>query len=125
VRRVVLHPSAFVVWFDRAAQSPLRAEFEGGNLDILVPHSFIGDSLEAFAASGWPAHRLKPLADGIRRLGLRFGDAPVSELAVWLVRGLSASDAAYAALASWHDVPLAVHDDRLRAATSILPHEPA
>jgi hypothetical protein len=44
VRRVVLHPSAFVVWFDRAAQ--------------------------------------------------------------------------------WHDLPLAVRDDRLSTATSILPHEP-
>jgi len=48
-------------------------------------------------------------------------EPPASELAEWLVRGVPASAASYAALASWLDVPVALSDPVLRRALKTLP----
>jgi hypothetical protein len=121
VRRVVLHPSAFLGWFGSdGARRSLRSEYEAGALDVVVPRSFVADTLAALAAAGWPADRLTRVAVEIGRLGFRSQDPPADALAGWLYRGLDASPAGYAALAEALDVPLAVVDESLRAATAAL-----
>jgi predicted nucleic acid-binding protein len=125
VRRVVLHPSSFVEWFNREVRSPLRTEFEAGGLEVIVPPTFVAEALEQMAATGMPSENLARLADDIRSLGFRVVEPPISELARHLARGLSASDGTYAALAVWLEAPLAVSDRRLLAATPNLPHESA
>ena len=120
MRRVVLHPSAFVDWMG-GDKPPLRADFEAGQLTVIVPASFVAETLSLLAAAGWPADRITRAAGEIRRLGFQTTEPPDSELASWLVRGLSASPAGYAALASWLEIPIAVTDPAIRAAVRTLP----
>jgi hypothetical protein len=124
VRRVVLHPSAFVAWFG-ANPPALRREFETGRLEIVVPPSFVVDALGALAEAGWSAAQLEKGGSELDRIGFRQMDPPIAELASWLGRGLPLSAAAYAALASWFDVPIAIGDQALRARLRNLPQEPA
>ncbi len=120
MRRVVLHPSAFADWFTDGA-SPLRTEFEAGNLDVIVPNSFVADALGELAARGWTKDRLGHAGEAVARIGFRVMEPPAPELAVWLVRGVPASVASYAALASWLDVPIAVSDPELQRTLKTLP----
>jgi hypothetical protein len=120
VKRVVLHPSAFADWFEGDG-TLLRTEFEHGRLDVVVPSSFVADAMGEFAARSWSEDRLRRAGDEIRRIGFRVIDAPPSELAGWLTRGMPASVACYAALASWLDAPIAVSDPELRRTLRTLP----
>jgi hypothetical protein len=124
VRRVVLHPSTFVAWFHDADDRPLRAEFEAGRLEVVVPPSFTAEAVALMVATGMPRDRLVQLATEIESLGFRVADPPLTELVRYLAQGFSASDAPYAALAGWLEVPLAVSDTHLRDATPNLPHDP-
>ena len=121
MRRVVLHPSAFADWFTDGS-TPLRSEFEAGQLDVIVPNSFVVDAMGVLASRGWPKPKLARGGEEIARIGFRIMEAPTSEVAGWLVRGVPASIASYAALASWLDVPIAVADEELRTALKTLPH---
>ena len=124
MRHVVLHPSAFLDWFrGDDAGSTLRSEYEAGALDVVAPRSFAADTMALLAADAWPPDRLARMAVEVGRLGFRLQDPPPPALAGWLGRGLAASPAAYAALAEALDLPLAVKDDGLRAATSVLAHD--
>jgi hypothetical protein len=118
VRRVVLHPSAFVDWF---GGSELRADFEAGQLLVVVPTSFVADTMGLLAARGWPADRIERAAGEIRLLGFQLTEPPDSELAMWLARGKPSAAATYAALASSLDTPIAVRDEELRRALRTLP----
>ena len=120
MKRVVLHPSAFADWF-ADGNAPLRNEFEAGSVDVIVPDSFVTDALGVLAMRGWSKERLGRAGEAVARIGFRVMEPPVSELAEWLVRGVPASDASYAALASWLDVPIAITDERLRGALKTLP----
>ncbi len=59
--------------------------------------------------------------ESVARIGFRVMEPPASELAEWLVRGIPASVAGYAALASWLDAPIAVTDDALQRTLKTLP----
>ena len=118
MKRVVLHPSAFVDWL---GGSELRADFEAGQLAVVVPTWFVADTMGLLATSGWPKDRIERAAAEVRRLGFQLTEPPDSELAMWLVRGLPASVAGYAALASWLDIPIAVTDPDLKRAVRTLP----
>ena len=120
MRRVVLHPSAFLAWFANDGNT-LRSEYEAGALDVVTPRTFVADAMATLAAAGWPTDRLARVAVEIGRLGFRSQDPPPEALAGWLGRGLDASSAGYAALAEALDLPLAVSDEALRAATRTLP----
>jgi hypothetical protein len=43
VKRVVLHPSGFADWFVDGGIA-LRGEFEAGQLEVMVPNSFVVDA---------------------------------------------------------------------------------
>jgi len=114
VRRLVLDAHAFLAWFGpNAPGSALRAEYEAGQLRVIVPTSFELDVLEGAARAGWSAQRLTRLAVELRHLKFEPLAPPSGELAAWLARGLTGGQAAYAALASAHDLPLAASDSAL------------
>lgn len=121
MRRVVLHPSAFVDWLAPIDASELRAEFEAGRLEVMAPRSFVVDALGLLASRGWSADRLAKAGGEIERIGFRLGDPPLSEIAMWLARGFPASAATYAALASWSDASIALADPDLRKLFSVFP----
>jgi hypothetical protein len=121
VKRVVLHPSAFADWLTDGS-TPLRGEFEAGQVDIIVANSFVADAMGTLATRGWSKDRLTRAGNEVARIGFRIMQAPPSEVAEWLTRGVPASTASYAALASWLDVPIAVTDEDLRRTIKILPH---
>ena len=119
MKRVVLHPSAFADWFEDGG-TRLRTEFEAGQLDVIVPISFVADALgagEPRLVEGAP----RPCRRKLRRIGFRLMEPPASALAEWLVRGVSAPVANRAALASWLDIRIAASDDALRKALKTLP----
>jgi hypothetical protein len=120
VKRVVLHPSDFADWFEDGGTA-LRREFEAGQLDVIVPNSFVVDALGELADRGWTKDRLRRAGESVASIGFRVMDPPASELAEWLVRGIPASAASYAALASWLDLPIAASDAEVRQALRTLP----
>ena len=114
MRRLVLDAHAFLAWFGpNAPGSRMRAEYEAGQLRVIVPASFEVDVLEGAARAGWSAQRLTGLAVELRQLKFEPLAPPSGELATWLARGLTGRQAAYAALASAHDLPLAASDPAL------------
>lgn len=123
MKRVVLDASAFLAWFGQDADHRLRDEYEAGTLTVLVPTGFHVSVLEAAARRGWAPDRLRALAPLIARAGLEEHDPRTDELARWLARGLSAPQAASAAVAEGLDAPLVSADPELRraAATLLLP----
>ena len=121
MKRVVLHASAFADWFSEDDLTGLRLEFEEGHLEVVVPRSLVVDTMAILAARGWSADRIERAGSEFPRLGFTVIDAPSAELAFWLVRGLSASAAGYAALASWLNIPIAVTDPDVKLVLRTLP----
>ena len=119
MRRVVLHPSAFVDWI--GGGNSLRVEFEARQIQVVVPVSFVTDTMGLLAARGRPADRIVRAAGEIRRLGFQVTQPPDTELAMWLVRGMPPATAPYAALASWLDLPIAASDPELEIAFRTFP----
>lgn len=121
MRRAVLDPSALLTWFDASdASRPTRLEYEEGLLGVVAPREVTTHVLGALTASGaWQPDQLVRIAAELDRLGFELRDPPVDELARWLVRGLNADQAPYAALASSLDLPLMTVDPEVlrRAAT--------
>jgi len=114
VRRLVLDARAFMAWFGpNAAGSSLRAEYEAGQLRVIVPTSFELDVLDDAARAGWSAQQLTRLAVELRAVRFEAFAPPSGEVAAWLARGLTSRQAAYAALASTHELPLAASDPAL------------
>ena len=114
MRRLVLDAHAFLAWFGpNAPGSALRAEYEAGQLRVIVPTSFELDVLEDAARAGWSAQQLTRLAVELRQVKFETLAPSSGELAAWLARGLRSRQAAYAALASAHDIPLAASDPAL------------
>ena len=127
MRRVVTDSAIVLGWFTEATgpARDLRVEYEHGRLTIVAPRSLPVEIMEATAVgTGWPADRLAALATELERLGLELRDPPSSELAAWLARGLSGTEAAYAALASALDVPLVTTDPDLLRQAAIVAQRP-
>ena len=121
MRRAVLDPSALLTWFDRGdAPGPTRLEYEQGLLGVVAPRELATHVLGALTTTGeWQPDQLVRIAAELDRLGFELRDPPLDEVAGWLARGLSTSQAPYAALASSLDLPLMTADPEmlLRAAT--------
>jgi len=121
MRRVILDAAALLAWFEGAEASPLRSEYEDGLLGVVAPRQLTTDLLSNLAASrDWPADRLVRVAAEVDHLGFEIREPPVDEIAAWLARGLPATLAPYAALASAFDLPLiTANPDLLRRAASV------
>lgn len=114
MRRIVLHPSAFVAWFEPPDGGPSsRRDFEAGMLEVVVPPAFTTDLLATTAAQGWTTERMTRLAAQVDRLGFESAAPSAAELAPWLARGLDASQAAYAAVAAARELPVSTDDQSL------------
>lgn len=120
MKRLVLDAAAFLAWFGQDADRRLRDEYEAGTLVVLVSTGFSISVLDAAARGGWSPDRLRALAPLIARAGLEVHEPRTDELARWLGRGLSAHQAASAAVAEGLGVPLVSGDAELRRAASTL-----
>lgn len=98
---------------NRAARA-LRDEFEAGTLVVIVPSVARLDLLDA-AAEHLSAGRLASFADAAERIGFEYREPAPSDVASWLTRGLTAAEAAYAAVASANDLRLVTANPRLLA----------
>lgn len=120
MRRLVLDGTVLIRWFtddrDRAhrAARSLRDEFEAGTLAVIVPSAARLDLLDA-AAEALPAARLGTFANALERIGLEFREPAPAEVAEWVARGLTATEAAYAAVAVGGDLRLVTANARLQA----------
>lgn len=120
MRHLVLDASVILKWFARdgerhlGAARALRNEYERGLLVVVAPRILPVELLAATATTtAWPSERLARVAEELNRLKFDLREPPMSELARWLGRGLTGSDAAYAAVASAGDVPLITDDEEL------------
>lgn len=119
MRRIVLDAGLLLQWFTAASGSrgearALRREYESGALSVVMPRVALGEMLDAVArATDWDAERLANAADALESLGLDILDPSPSELARWMARGMSATEASYAALASGEGLPLVTDDERM------------
>lgn len=117
MRRAVLDASVVLTWFaandepGRAAARAAREAFESGALNVVVPPLL---ALEVLNVAGrkwrWDNATLVALAAALDRLPWRVSDPPLSDVAAWTARGLTAYDAAYVALAEKESCVLVTDD---------------
>lgn len=120
MRHLVLDAAAFLAWFGRDADRRLRDEYEAGSLAVLVSTGFSASVLEVAARRGWSPDRLRALAPLIARAGFEVHEPRTDELARWLGQGLSAPQAASAAVAEVLGVALVSGDSELRRGAAAL-----
>lgn len=122
MRRVILDASALLTWFDGTDTARrLRSEYEDGLLRVVVPRDLATHLLGSLAASRrLQADQLARIAAEIDRLGFEIREPPIDEVVAWLARGLTTTQAPYAALASTLDLSLMTADpDLLHRAASV------
>lgn len=122
MRRIVLDAPGFVSWFGpNATGRLLRTEYEAGALAIHVPPSFVADVLVTLERRLRLSNEtLASIAEQLTRLRFEAREPSPSDVARWVTRGLDASQASYAALASQSDMPLVSDDpELLRHAASV------
>ena len=120
MKRLVVDAPVIASWFlsDGGAEH-LRREYEAGALAVIGPTHLVQDTMAAIAERASPdTERLARVGSELRRLGFHSQAPPIDELARWIARGLPAHRAAYLALASHLDVPLATSDAALLAASA-------
>lgn len=117
MRRVVLDPSAFLAWFD-GDPDRMRAEYEAGSLEVLVPPIFDTHVLEVAAAAVSDPARLGRLAAQLDHVGFVRRDPSVGLVAGRIADGWPVLAAQYAALAEELDAPLVAGDPDLRRRAS-------
>lgn len=117
MKEVVLDASVVLKWFHKEGEAgggeaqELRAEFEAGNLHVLVPPLLWLEILNVAARRWrWGRVQLEELAAALPELGFEPIDPKLSEVAEWAARGLTAYDAAYVAAAEAAGVPLITDD---------------
>lgn len=120
MRRLVLDGTVIIRWFSadgsrahRAART-LRDEYEAGTLTVIVPTAARQDLMDV-AAAALPAAKLGQFAEAVERLGLEFREPAPADVAEWVVRGLSATEATYAAVAAAADLRLVTANPRLQS----------
>ena len=124
---LVLAASVVVKWFhvegerNAAAARALRERYRQGELRVLVPPLLALEVLGLAARRWrWDAARLERLAGALGMLAFESVEPPLSAVARWAARGLTAYDAAYVAVAEQAGTPLISDDDQvLRAAPGV------
>jgi len=119
VSEVVLDASVVLKWFRSAgerhvdAARALRTAYEAGELLVFAPPLLHLEILNV-AGRRWRLgeEALVALAVALEELGFELMEPPLERVARWIARGLTAYDAAYAAVAEAAAVKL-VSDDAL------------
>jgi predicted nucleic acid-binding protein len=117
---LVLDASVVIKWFHTEREPnvdparALRAQFEGGELTVLVPPLLC---LEIVNVAGrrwaWDEGALVELATGLEALGFEVIEPELRRTASWTARGLTAYDAVYVALAEATETRLVTDDSAL------------
>jgi predicted nucleic acid-binding protein len=120
---VVLDASVVLEWFRGAGASSARSrtEFTAGRLVVVAPSLLFLEVVNAAGRRwGWGGEDLVRLAGSLLALGFEVAEPPLDAVAEWTGRGLTAYDAAYAALAESLRVALLTLDTEvLRVAPQV------
>ena len=124
MRERVLDASVVLKWFAAAGSGSkeaarLRAEFESGDLTVLVPSLIF---LEILNVAGrrwqWNEPDVADLAAALDDLPFAIIEPPLASVAEWVSRGLTAYDAAYVAVAEATGSRLVTDDETILASAS-------
>jgi predicted nucleic acid-binding protein len=117
MRECVLDASVVLDWFSparRQKSSQVRAEFEAGELDVVVPPLIYLEILNvAGRVCGWSSDDLEALAESLEDLSFDLIEPDLSAVARWVAVGLTAYDAAYVVVAEAAAVPLITNDQTI------------
>lgn len=118
MREVVLDASVALKWFRTEDEQhveearAVRAQFESGQLLIVVPRLLELESLNVAARRwAWGEGALVDLVGTLREFRFEVRDPEMELVARWAARGLSAYDAVYVALAEAEGTELVTDDE--------------
>jgi len=120
VIEAVLDASVVLKWFGQipergqAEARALRGDYQAGRLAVVAPTLCF---LELLNVAGrrwrWGELALAELADALDDLLFEAAESELARVAAWVARGLTASDAAYVALAEERTVPLVTDEEAI------------
>lgn len=117
MREALLDASVVLKWFAAEQRGSLEArdlrrEYEAGRLSVVVPSLLF---LELLNVAGrrwrWDEEAVLELAEALGDLSFEVAEPELQSVATWISRGLTASDAAYVALAEERDLAVVTDDD--------------
>lgn len=119
MNEVVLDASVVLKWFaaeERGSSEAreLRDDYEAGRLFVVAPSLLFLELLNiAGRRWSWNDDALQELATALDDLAFDIGEPDLPSVASWIVRGLTAYDAAYVALAEQRRLPLVTDDEKI------------